>query len=92
MVGGKGYYQAKGEPARLLVQGDVEEIPKNVVHWHRSAPESWFSHLAIETNPQINKNTWLEAVDDEQYKKATAVSYSKVCHLSKKAIKNHEEL
>jgi len=31
-VGGKGYYQAKGEPSRLLLPGDVVEIPANVVH------------------------------------------------------------
>jgi len=92
VVGGKGYYQAKGEPARLLLPGDVVEIPANVVHWHGAAPDSWFSHLAIETNPQDNKNTWLEAVDDEQYKKATAVADSKATNLTQAAIKNHEEL
>jgi len=92
VVGGKGYYQAKGEPARLLLPGDVVEIQANVVHWHGAAPDSWFSHLAIETNPQVSKNTWLEPVDDEQYKKATAASNSKVINLTKAAIKNHEEL
>lgn len=91
-VGGKGYYQAKGEPARRLLPGDVVEIPANLVHWHGAAPDSWFSHLAIETNPQINKAVWLEAVDDNQYAKATAVSDSLVCRLSEKAVKNHEEL
>ena len=34
VIGGKGYYQAKGEPARLLLPGDVVEIPANVIHWH----------------------------------------------------------
>ena len=92
VVGGKGYYQAKGEPARLLLPGDVVEIPANVVHWHGVAPDSWFSHLAIETNPQVSKNTWLEPVDDEQYKKATASSNSQTINLTKAAIKNHEEL
>jgi len=92
VVGGKGFYQAKGEPARLLLPGDVVEIPANVVHWHGAAPDSWFSHLAIETNPQVSKNTWLEPVDDEQYKKATAGSNTKKISLTKVAIKNHEEL
>lgn len=92
VVGGKGYYQAKGEPARLLLPGDVVEIQANVVHWHGAAPDSWFSHLAIETNPQNSKNTWLEAVDDEQYKKATADSGNKEINLTNAAIKNHEEL
>ena len=90
-IGGKGYYQAKGEPTRLLLPGDVVEILANVVHWHGAAPDSWFSHLAIETNPQNNKNTWLEAVNDEQYRKATAVSDS-ISNLSENAIKNHERL
>ena len=91
-VGGKGYYQAKGEPARLLLPGDIVEIPANVVHWHGASPDSWFSHLAIETNPQTNDNTWLEKVDDEQYKKATTVTTSKNINLTETAIKNHEEL
>lgn len=70
-AGGKGYYQARGEAARLLLPGDVVEIPADVEHWHGAAPDSWFSHLAIECNPQTNKNTWLEPVDDKQYAEAT---------------------
>ncbi len=91
-VGGKGYYQAQGEPARLLLPGDVIEIPANVIHWHGAAPDSWFSHLAIETNPQNNKVTWLEKVNDEEYQKATATPDQKDISLTKAAIKNHEEL
>lgn len=91
-IGGEGYYQAKGEMARLLLPGDVVEIPSNVVHWHGASPNSWFSHLAIETNPQTNKNTWLEEVDNEQYKKATAMNKSNNINLSETAIKNHKEL
>jgi 4-carboxymuconolactone decarboxylase len=92
VVGGKGYYQAKGETARLLLPGDVVEIPPDVVHWHGASPDSWFSHLAIETNPQNNKNTWLEAVDDEQYRIATTVSNNEIGRLTETAVKNHEEL
>ena len=91
-VGGKGYYQAKGETARLLSPGDVVEIPANVVHWHGASPDSWFSHLAIETNAQTNENTWLEEVDDEQYKIATQVKKTTSNGLTNEAIKNHEEL
>lgn len=69
VTGGKGFYQVKGEPSRLLLLGDVVEIPSNLVHWHGAYPDSWFSHLAIETNPLENKVTWLEAVDDENLKK-----------------------
>lgn len=71
-VGGRGYYQEKGRPARELLPGDVVEIAPDVVHWHGAAPDSWFSHLAVECNPATNVNTWLEPVDDTQYDAATA--------------------
>lgn len=72
VVGGRGYYQEKGKPARLLLPGDVVEIAPDVVHWHGAAPDSWFSHLAIECNPSTNKNTWLDPVNDRQYAEATS--------------------
>lgn len=71
-VGGTGYYQERGKPARRLIAGDIVEIPSGVEHWHGAAPDSWFSHLAIEARPDINKNTWLEPVSDDDYKAATA--------------------
>ena len=70
-VGGVGYYQERGKAARKLVPGDVVEIPPNIDHWHGAAPDSWFSHLAVECNPATNKNTWLEPVSDTDYKAAT---------------------
>ena len=70
-VGGRGYYQEKGRSARELLPGDVVEIAPDVVHWHGAAPDSWFSHLAVECNPATNVNTWLEPVDDAQYDAAT---------------------
>ena len=48
-VGGRGYYQEKGRPARALLPGDIVEIAPDVVHWHGAAPDSWFSHLAVVT-------------------------------------------
>lgn len=41
-VSGRGYYQAKGEPARELLPGDVVEIGPGVVHWHGAAPIAGF--------------------------------------------------
>lgn len=90
-VGGRGYYQEKGQPARLLVPGDVVEIAPDVVHWHGAAPDSWFSHLAVETNPQTNKNTWLEPVDDAQYADATAAAGGEI-RLGEAASRNLAEL
>ena len=71
-VGGVGFYQERGKEARKLLPGDVVEIPPDVDHWHGAAPESWFSHLAIECNPESNKNTWLEPVSDADYARATS--------------------
>ena len=59
-VGGKGYYQARGEAARVLLPGDVVEIPVNVEHWHGAAPDSWFSHLARNRNGAA-RNTMLKS-------------------------------
>ena len=69
-VGGEGYYQEKGKPAQRLKAGDVVEIAPDVVHWHGAAPDSWFSHLAIECNPQTNSNAWFDPVSDEEYAEA----------------------
>ena len=70
-VGGEGYYQEKGKPARRLKAGDVVEIAPDVVHWHGAAPDSWFSHLAVEVTGDETSNEWLEAVDNTVYLKAT---------------------
>ena len=64
---GKGYYQAKGQPARLLHKGDVVEIPRNVVHWHGAAPDSEFAHIAISLNADEGGAVWLGPVTDEEY-------------------------
>lgn len=71
---GIGYYQEQGQPARCLFPGDIVEIPAGVVHWHGAAPDSWFAHIAIECNPQTNKPTWLQPVNDKEYAEATAQS------------------
>ena len=42
-------------------------IPLNVEHWHGAAPDSWFSHISIETNLPDNATTWLEPVTDKEY-------------------------
>lgn len=66
-VGGRGWYQEWGEPARLMTPGDVVHIPANVKHWHGAAADSWFSHLAFEVEGTDTSNEWLEPVDDAHY-------------------------
>lgn len=70
-VAGRGYYQEWGKPAQELRPGDVVNIPVGVKHWHGAAPDSWFSHLAVEVPGDETSNEWLEAVDNAVYFKAT---------------------
>ena len=68
-VGGRGYYQEWGKKARELHAGDVVNIPANVKHWHGAAPDSWFSHLAIEIEGENGSTEWCEPVSDTDYGK-----------------------
>lgn len=68
-VGGRGYYQEWGKEAIEMHPGDCINIPVGVKHWHGAAPDSWFSHLAIEVPGENGSNKWLEAVGDEEYDK-----------------------
>ena len=68
-IGGRGYYQEYGKEAQELLPGDVVNIPAEVKHWHGAAPDSWFSHLAIEINGVNTSNEWLEPVDSTEYGK-----------------------
>lgn len=66
-VAGRGFYQEWGKEAVEMRPGDCINIPVGVKHWHGAAPDSWFSHLAVEVPGENGSNEWLEAVDDEQY-------------------------
>ena len=66
-VGGRGYYQEWGKEPKEMKPGDCINIPVGVKHWHGAAPDSWFSHLAIEVPGENSSNEWLEPVDEKQY-------------------------
>lgn len=68
-VAGRGYYQEWGKPAVEMNPGDCINIPPEVKHWHGAAPDSWFSHLAVEVPGTNTSNEWLEPVTDEEYNK-----------------------
>lgn len=67
---GSGYYQEKDKTARSLKQGDVVEIPPDVVHWHGAAPDSWFVHIGISAATQKGPAEWFPEVTDEEYNAA----------------------
>ncbi|MGI5962400.1 MAG: carboxymuconolactone decarboxylase family protein [Lawsonibacter sp.] len=66
-VAGRGYYQEWGKEAQELHPGDVVNIPTGVKHWHGAAPDSWFSHLAVEVPGENSSNEWLEPVCEADY-------------------------
>ena len=66
---GRGYYQEWGKEPRELTPGDVVNIPAEVNHWHGAAPDSWFSHVAVEVPGTETKNEWCEPVSDEDYRR-----------------------
>lgn len=70
-VAGRGYYQEWGKEAIGMLPGDVVNIPVGVKHWHGAAPDSWFSHLAVEVPGKEASNEWLEEVNDTDYIQAT---------------------
>ena len=69
-VSGRGFYQEWGKAAVELTPGDCINIPVGVKHWHGAAPDSWFSHLAVEVPGEGCSNEWLEAVNDDAYMRA----------------------
>lgn len=66
-VAGRGFYQEWGKEAVEMKPGDCIHIPAGVKHWHGAAPDSWFSHLAVEVPGENTSNEWLEPVDDSWY-------------------------
>ena len=68
-VAGRGYYQEWGKAAQELHPGDVVNIAPGVKHWHGAAPDSWFSHLAVEVPGEETYTEWCESVGGEDYAK-----------------------
>lgn len=68
-VGGRGFYQEWEKEPVVMLPGTVINIPVNVKHWHGAAPDSWFSHLAIEIPGENTGTEWMEKVSDTDYLK-----------------------
>jgi quercetin dioxygenase-like cupin family protein len=68
---GRGFYEERGKPVRILKKGDVVEIPPNVVHWHGAAPDEELVHIGISTQVHLGPAEWFGPVTEEEYRKAT---------------------
>lgn len=69
VTGGRGYYQEWGKDPVVLKKGDSVTVAPGVKHWHGAAPDSWFSHIAVEIPAEGSSNEWLEPVSDKDYSK-----------------------
>jgi 4-carboxymuconolactone decarboxylase len=90
---GKGCYQERGKPARLLTKGDVVVIPPHVEHWHGAVYDCSFSHIVVTNNSKQGAVEWLAPVTDEEYYICQPASPKpEKVNLTLAAIRNHEEL
>lgn len=64
---GKGYYQEKGKPAKLIRKGDVVRIPPDTEHWHGASSGSSLTHIAISPKTDKGSVIWQLPVTDEEY-------------------------
>ena len=61
-----------------MKSGDCINIPAEVKHWHGAAPDSWFSHLAVEVPGEETSNEWCEPVSDEEYLPVLSCTVTKI--------------
>ncbi len=64
---GKGHYQERGTPVRIMQKGDVVKCPPGVEHWHGASPDTELTHIAISTNAEKGAAEWGNPVTDEEY-------------------------
>jgi 4-carboxymuconolactone decarboxylase len=65
---GKGYYQERGQPVKVMQKGDVVKCLPNVEHWHGGSPDTKVTHVAIGPDAEKGNAVWLEKVTDQEYK------------------------
>lgn len=66
---GSGYYQERGQPARIVHKGDVIKSAPGIEHWHGALPGSTFAYVAV-TPSRPGKTIWLKPVSDAEYRAA----------------------
>jgi quercetin dioxygenase-like cupin family protein len=64
---GKGYYQERGQPIKMMQKGDVVKCPAGIEHWHGASMDTKLSHIAIATNAEKGATVWLGRVSDQEY-------------------------
>ncbi|WP_181308526.1 cupin domain-containing protein [Rufibacter sp. XAAS-G3-1] len=67
---GKGRYQERGKPPRVIQKGDVVKCPPGVDHWHGASPDTGLTHIAISTDAEKGNAEWGNPVTDEEYSRS----------------------
>jgi 4-carboxymuconolactone decarboxylase len=68
VTNGKGYYQEKNSPVKIIYKGDVVKCAPGVEHWHGASPDTEMSHVALSGELEKGPVVWGEKVTEEQYK------------------------
>lgn len=64
---GKGLYQEKGSPVRVIKKGEVIKCLPGIEHWHGASPKKKLTHIAIAPDAEKGLAVWLRKVTDEEY-------------------------
>jgi quercetin dioxygenase-like cupin family protein len=67
VTAGCGRVQCEGRPVEEIRPGDVVWFAPGEKHWHRAAPTTSMSHIAIQEALNGKVVDWMEKVSDDQY-------------------------
>src|ERR1043166_9163036 len=69
VISGCGRAQHEGGPVEETLSGDLMWCPPGEKHWHRAAPTTAMTLIAIQEQLDGKAVDWMEKVNDEQYGK-----------------------
>jgi quercetin dioxygenase-like cupin family protein len=67
ITAGKGLYQERGNPVRVIKKGEVIKCLPGIEHWHGASPKKKLSHIVIASNTEKDPAVCLGNVIDEEY-------------------------
>jgi quercetin dioxygenase-like cupin family protein len=67
ITSGTAWYQEKGKPKQILIQGQEVICPPGVMHWHGASPDGQMTHIVVTPNLDKGGVTRGPAVSDEEY-------------------------
>lgn len=68
VTSGLGWVQREGGPVEEVRPGDVVWFAPHERHWHGATAGTAMSHIAIQEAQDGSPVTWMEKVDDDEYR------------------------